>query len=122
MPYKPIFLRFYETKIKPFIQQLGFKPILAKDIFCGERIIDKVKKGLIESFFVISDFSELNANVFYETGIAHQMKKPTIIITQNIKNIPSDLKDRYYFKYSKTNFTAFRTDLEEKISDIDISN
>ena len=41
---------------------------------------------------MVVDFSGKNANVMYETGIAHTLGKKVIPITQRIDDIPSDMQ------------------------------
>ena len=119
MPYKKKYMDFYKKVIEPFISDLGFKPILAKDIFDKDTIIGTVRYGIKKSYFVIADLSEKNANVFYETGLSHQMNKPTIIITRSYRSIPSDLNGNFCFKYTKKNIDNFTLELKKRIQSID---
>lgn len=57
-------------------------PVLIQDIF------DLITKACI----VIVDFTGKNPNVMYETGIAHALGKEVIPITQNLDDVPFDLK------------------------------
>ena len=118
-PFRKRYLKFCNDTIKPYISNLGFKPILASDIFQKDTILKKVILGIEKSYFVISDISEKNANVFFETGIGYEMKKPIIFITRKPNNMPSDLKDQYYFKYSRRKKDAFTMTLLEKIKAVE---
>ncbi|MCB9450865.1 MAG: nucleoside 2-deoxyribosyltransferase [Anaerolineaceae bacterium] len=44
----------------------------------------------------------INANVYYELGMAHAIGKPSIILTQDINSIPSDLRHHRIIPYSLT--------------------
>lgn len=41
---------------------------------------------------IVSDFTGRNANVFYETGIAHSLGRPVVPITQTMADVPFDLQ------------------------------
>lgn len=49
---------------------------------------------------IIADLTGLNANVFYELGLAHAMNKKVIIITQDIGELPFDIKSYRANEYS----------------------
>lgn len=84
-------------------------------------------KGIIadlsEADLVIADLTGNKPNVFYELGIRHALRTGTILITQDINSVPSDLKSYYTFGYSYTNkaheyeeyFARFEKELHEKI-------
>ncbi len=55
------------------------------------------------SSIVIVDFTGKNPNVFYEAGIAHTLGKNVIPITQNIEDIPFDLRHHRVLKYLNNN-------------------
>jgi len=38
--------------------------------------------------------------VYYELGIAHTLGKPVILLTQNLEDIPFDIRDQRIVKYS----------------------
>jgi hypothetical protein len=74
----------------------------ARDLTRENPLMNKIKNGMISSDFVIADFGfqKPRANVFYETGIAHSLSKPTIHIGPKgkkfNKSIPSDLKSQFF--------------------------
>lgn len=62
-------------------------------------IIDLDKAELI-----VADLTALNPNVMYELGIRHTLCKKTLLITQDINELPFDLKGYYCIEYAwKTN-------------------
>ena len=62
---------------------------------------------------IICDLSGKNANVFYETGIAHTLGKEVILITQHDGDVPFDLRSLRYISY--LNNGEGRKDLASKI-------
>lgn len=55
-----------------------------------------------------------NPNVFYETGYAHALNKPVILLTQQSSDIPFDLKHYPHIIYERK-ITLLKTQLERKI-------
>jgi len=48
---------------------------------------------------VVCDLSGRNANVFYETGIAHAVGAEVILISQHQTDVPFDLQHIRYINY-----------------------
>ncbi len=57
-----------------------------------QSIMKDVVNGINDADFVIADLTEVNANVYYELGIAHALRRKVITITQKINELPFDLK------------------------------
>lgn len=110
-----------ETSPKPFvfvlmpfdkafndIYQLGIKETCAAAGSYAERVDEQTYDGTItqrihnqiaKADFIIADMTGRNPNVFYETGYAHALGKRVILLTQNVEDIPFDLKDRPHIVY-----------------------
>ena len=71
----------------------------ADDIWVNSTIIQDIFELIFTSQVVVADFTDKNPNVFYEVGIAHTLGKTVIPITQNIEDIPSDLRHHRVLKY-----------------------
>jgi predicted nucleotide-binding protein len=48
---------------------------------------------------VVADVSALNANVFYELGLAHAFGKDAVILRQANSKIPADIGGAHYHEY-----------------------
>lgn len=59
-----------------------------------------IVKDIYNSELAIVDLTGSKPNVYYELGIRHSLKLGTIIITQDFKSLPSDLKSYYCFEYT----------------------
>ena len=70
-----------------------------------QNILQDIVEGIYQSSVIIADLTGLNANVFYELGLAHAMNKKVIIITQDIGELPFDIKsyraNEYSLKFNK---------------------
>lgn len=71
---------------------------------------------LAKADLVVADVSGLNGNVMYELGLAHAMGKRTVIITQEIDELPFDLRPYRVNQYS-TSF-AKAPALAKKLAEI----
>lgn len=102
MPFERKFQPLYEDHIKTVAKELAMSVARADDFFTTQAIIGEVWSAIAQSKIVIADCTDRNPNVFYEIGIAHAIGKPVILITQNVEDIPFDLRHRRYIKYEYT--------------------
>lgn len=101
----PFSLKFNEVweKIKICLElDLGMRCIRADDIYDSKPIMTSILEHIQKAEIIIADLTGRNPNVFYELGIAHTIKDNIILITQNIKDIPFDLRHLQCIKYSNT--------------------
>jgi len=91
----------FEHMIKPAVtgSRLGYDCERAKPL-TGAFIKD-ILEGLNRSDVVIADLTDRNPNVCYELGIRHTLKRRTILIAQNIDDVPSDLRAYWVVTYEK---------------------
>ena len=91
----------WEQVLKPAIQEIGMLPIRADDLY-GQNIMEDVWQSLLQASIVICDTTGRNPNVFYELGIAHTLGKKVLLLTQNIEDIPFDLRALRHIEYKIT--------------------
>jgi hypothetical protein len=77
-------------------------------------IVSGITSSLNDADLVVADLTGLNPNVMYELGVRHTLKRGTIIITQDLSQIPSDLRDYMCVEYSYSNDTLKQNELYEK--------
>lgn len=97
-PFGEDFLALYNELKEKFSENFEFTN--AEDLDNQQNILKDIVKGIYEASVVIADLTGLNANVFYELGLAHAMNKKVIIITQNISELPFDIKSYRANEYS----------------------
>jgi hypothetical protein len=94
MPFDPKFKEIYDS-IKDTLEseELNIECNRADD-FHQPHIIQTILNGISKAEFIIADLTELNANVFYELGLAHSIKdiQKVVILTQDLKYVPFDLR------------------------------
>lgn len=82
----------FDYIIKPAFEELGFLCYRASDLSHGGVIDIPMYNSILKSDFVLADLSTLNANVLYELGIRHAVRKnTTIIISEKELTYPFDL-------------------------------
>jgi hypothetical protein len=102
MPFTNDLLPVYVDHILRVAGKLGLSVARADDFYTTHEIVYDVWHGIAASKLVIADCTGRNPNVFYEIGIAHTIGKPVILITQNLDDIPFDLRHRRVIEYKYT--------------------
>ncbi len=98
MPFNEDFFALYEELKKVFGEKYEFQN--AGDLDTQQNILKDIVLGIHSADIIIADLTNLNANVFYELGLAHAMNKKVIIITQDIVDLPFDIKSYKANEYS----------------------
>lgn len=98
MPFDDTFDVVYET-IELAAGDAGLQCARADDIWENDHVMDDVLSLLWRSRVVVADLTGRSANVFYETGLAHALPRPTILLTQEKDDVPFDLRSIRYLKY-----------------------
>lgn len=98
MPFSKEFENVRDA-IKATASSLSLDCKRVDDIWDDSTIIQDIFNLIYRSSIVVCDFTGKNPNVFYETGIAHLLGRKVIIITQNIDDVPFDLKHHRCLKY-----------------------
>lgn len=88
------------------------------DIFRPTDILDDIWNGIMQADFVIADITGNNANVFYELGMAHAIGKPVIILAQDDKTVPFDLKTRRILIYDVKDFKKLEDELRDCVIEL----
>ncbi len=100
MPFDEELEPVYTQFIKPVLEDEGFDVERADNIESQQNIIKDILNKIRSSDLIIADLTYLNPNVFYELGLAHAFRKPVLLLTQSIDEVPFDLKSYRLLKYS----------------------
>ena len=104
MPLSEEFSPVYTAFIKPVMEGAGFAVRRADDIQSTQNILRDIFEAIVTSDLIVADLTGSNANVFYELGFAHAARKPVILLTQIIDDVPFDLQAYRLIQYD-TYFT-----------------
>ena len=110
-------LEIFENTIKPAVIESGFCYECFRANLSIGNIIKDVLDNLNKADVVIADMTDRNPNVFYELGVRHALRNATILITQNIDDIPFDLRHYASLKYDWTT-TGGRNEFKEKVRNV----
>lgn len=97
-PFNEDFLALYDELKRIFKEDFDFTN--AGDLDNQQNILQDIVEGIHQADVIIADLTGLNANVFYELGLAHAINKKVIIITQDLGELPFDIKSYRANEYS----------------------
>lgn len=104
-PFRPEFDSIYQNVIRPVVSELNLT-IKRGDDFASlsGAIINEIWAALNACRLVIVETTEVNANVYYELGIAHTLGKPAILLTQEkeVQKLPFDIRHLRFIVYENT--------------------
>ena len=112
MPFDPELEPVYTDLIKRVFVDHGFDVQRADDIESQQIILKDIVQLIYSSDLIVADLTDNNANVYYELGIAHAFEKPVILTTQNLDEVPFDLRPYRILVYS-THFSSFNAAVEQ---------
>lgn len=108
--------------IKPSVETLGYglRVYRADDIERSGSFIKDILEYVSSAHIVIADLTNQNPNVFYELGVRHSLSPRTILISQSLEDIPSDLREYRTIIYdtSAKGAVLFRQRLEKYLKEI----
>ena len=120
-PFTEPFNTIYADHIRPSIESLrGLRCLRADDIYDNRPIIEDIWRCTNEARILISELTGRNANVFYETGIAHTIGKEVILITQSMDDVPFDLRHLrcIVYEYTPRGIKNFEDNLKNTVLSI----
>lgn len=120
-PFREPFNTIFIDHIKPTVESMeGVTCMRADDIYDNRPIIEDIWRSINEAHIVISELTGRNPNVFYETGVAHTVGKEVILITQNMDDVPFDLRHLrcIVYEYTPRGIQILETNLRNTIDNI----
>lgn len=102
MPFRNDLKPVYDDHITKVARNLGLTVARADDFFAAHEIMSDIWAAICAARAVVADCTEQNANVFYEIGLAHAVGKPVVLITQNVDDVPFDLRPIRFIQYEYT--------------------
>ncbi|MDT9591840.1 hypothetical protein RDV89_02080 [Nocardioides zeae] len=119
MPFDAKFTPVYQA-LREAASEAGMRCQRADDIWKNEHILDDVLELIWTARVVVSDLTDRNANVFYETGIAHTIGRDVVLTTQSIEHVPFDLRSIRALTYfpNHEGLIALKTALKAKLESL----
>lgn len=103
MPFSLPIGDYYKAIYKPALESAGLQVTRGDDFFNPRPILDDIRSSVTSSDLLLADLTGRNPNVFYELGLAHAIGKPVILTTQQIDDIPFDLRHIRVIEYNLHN-------------------
>jgi nucleoside 2-deoxyribosyltransferase len=110
--FEPVWLDL----IKAPLERAGYEVERADSRLDQRSILQNIFRGIEAADLIVADLTGSNPNVFYELGVAHALGIPTILLTQNLEELPFDLRAYTANEYS-THFSEAST-IRETLHDI----
>jgi hypothetical protein len=120
MPFIDKLKHVYEKHIKKVFESSHFTIGRADDFFSNGMIMSDIWTAIRNARIIVADCTDRNPNVFYEIGISHTLGKETILISQNINDIPFDLRHLriIIYKDSRDGLKILEANLKNNISSL----
>ena len=102
MQFTEQFNELYDEVIRPVCAGNGVNAFRASDIYRPGVILQDIQQNLDESYVVIAEITTRNANVFYELGYSHALRKPVILLAERGTELPFDISGYRVIFYDNT--------------------
>ncbi len=112
MPFDASFDEIYNLFIADALVEAGYEVFRADDIQNQRSILKDIIEPIFTFDLVVADLTTNNPNVFYELGIAHALGKKVVLLTQDVNDLPFDLRSYRVVAYS-THFALMRQAKDE---------
>lgn len=100
MPFAQELVDVYNFLIVKGLEQSGYVVKRADDIKSQNNILSDIISAIVSSDLIVADLTGSNPNVYYELGVAHALNKNVILLTQDIDELPFDLRSYRVISYS----------------------
>lgn len=107
-----------QEKIRRLLNDINVETVTADDLLPDSpTILHEIFDAIESSHLIIADLTEQNPNVLYELGIAHALRKPTILLKNyhSEASIPSDLAGTFYITYDLNNLPALESQIRHSV-------
>jgi hypothetical protein len=92
MPFGGLYDSYYAAVFKPGLESAGYTVQRGDDMSSPQPIIKDIQEAIVRADAILCDMSGRNPNVFYELGLAHAVGKPVILLSDDINDVPFDLR------------------------------
>ena len=88
-------------KLAAVLQAHALKVMRIDDVAFQKVLSDPILEAIRRADVILCDLSSGSSNVYYELGMAHAMRKPTVLITERQSKdiIPTDLQGFLFWSY-----------------------
>jgi hypothetical protein len=101
MPFGKPFDLIYRHLVQPAVLASGLESMRADEIYYPGSVMEQIRAAIQQSRVCVVDITGRNPNVLYELGIAQTLGKPTIILSQDLEDMPFDIRHHRAIVYGK---------------------
>ena len=106
----------FRNMIEPGVTDAGLACIRGDNLIRVGDLTQNVWGSLMHAGIIVADVTALNANVFYELGLAHALGKDTFILKQAGAKVPADIAGGHYYEYDQRSLADGRAWLKKELS------
>lgn len=99
MPFSDAFTNSYHRIFIPAIRAAGYEPKRGDEIYGPRVVIESVVREIREADAILAELTGKNPNVNYELGIADTLKRPVVLVSQTMDDVPFDYRHRGVVTY-----------------------
>lgn len=100
IPASAEFRQIASELVIPALEDAGFSPVEIATRFDEPNAVFALIDEIRRAWVVIVETSDLDPLVFYAIGLAHAIGRPTVLLTQDVSELPFDLRSYNVVKYS----------------------
>jgi PAS domain S-box-containing protein len=97
------------------LRDCGLKPVTAHELMIPADIPAQIASLIWYATVVVADLTDLNPNVMYEVGRAHELRKPLLLLVSEGQSPPFDLAAIRNIEYSLQDLSSLKNQLGEMI-------
>jgi len=105
----------------PAVESAGLEPSRADDLYRPSAIVHDIWEFVKKSRVMLAELTGKNPNVLYELGLAHAIGKPVIMVTQEMDDVPFDLRSLRVITYDVENpdwSTILRDSIKQALQEV----
>mgnify|MGYP001587936746 FL=1 len=121
MPFSEERMEVFTHGIAPACEKAGFAAVRVDQLKGHFNINRKIIEHIFSSDAVIAEITDKNPNVFYEMGVAHSIGNKTIMVAQNAKDLPFDIRNYrcLIYEQSETGLQQLQKQIVESLQELE---
>lgn len=103
----------YTEAIRPVCEELGLTSARAEDLYTRRDLMPDIWSAIYIADLIIADCTGRDAGVFYALGMAHTIGKRTLLLAQDLEDIPYNSLQHHHLNYhpSQPGYAGLRQEL-----------
>jgi hypothetical protein len=108
MPFSPEHKNTYEVAIKEACRSCKLICRRLDDSLLAENMLNELYDEIYKADLIIADLSGINPNVLFEAGYAYGLRKQIILLTDDIKELPFNLRPLRSIVFNKNDLPGLK--------------